>query len=108
MKIYKSTLSQFLNEARAPFYLCSNTMLIEGAKMPQCYFAVSLAGRNENGEMCELLLRTPAVYQFDANACTLAHQQSQAWLNELRTRLTALELEIRDGCVGEPMAGRIE
>lgn len=108
MKIYKSTLSQLLNEAKPPFYLSYNRITVN-AKLPQLIFTVQLSARNEQGEMCELYLSTPTVYAFDEHNSKLAHQQAQTWANELRTRLEALHLEIRDGRVSEePMAGVIE
>ena len=109
MKIYKSTLAQLLNEARPPFYLSNSRTMMDG-KLPQCLWTVQLSGRNQEGEMCELYLQTGAVYAFDQNGCNLAQKQSETWTQELRTRLEALNLEIRDGRVSEnqPMAGIIE
>lgn len=108
MKIFKSTLAQLLNEAKPPFYLSCNRM-IQAGKLPQATWTVSLAGLNELGQMCELFLQTGVVFIFDQNGCGLAQKQAEAWTAELRTRLEALNLEIRDGRVSEePMVGVIE
>lgn len=109
MKIYKSTLAQLLNEAKPPFYLSCNRFTIDG-KLPQCKWTVQLAGRNEGGEMCELYLATPVVFAFAQDHCKLALHQANLWAAELRTRLEALGMEVRDGRVSEnePMEGVIE
>ena len=107
MKIFKSTLAQLLKEAKPPFYLAHSQSFHQG-KIPQCCWTVSLSGRNEAGDWCELILQTPAVFSDFANAVGLSKKQAEDWTKELRTRLEALELEVLDGRVGEPMLGVIE
>ena len=109
MKIYKSTLAQLLQEAKPPFYLSQNRKDVAG-KFPQRVYVVQLSARNAHGEWCELHLATPAVFAFDENANKLMFHQTTQWANELRTRMTALELELHDGLVSEndPMSGVIE
>jgi hypothetical protein len=69
-------------------------------------FYVSVAGFNNEGNVCELRIPQPSVPALLGDEHAKAYKENQRVLDEARARLTGLSRETRDGLIGtEPVAG---
>jgi hypothetical protein len=108
MKIYKSNLQELLNEALPPFYLF-NFAEWTHSKTSVRAVKVSLAGYNQENRICELVLSTMTVWDFDDAGKAAQARAADQLEQELRSRLKALSLEIRDGRISdEPVIGALD
>ena len=115
MKIWKTSLQGLIEEAKGPIYIISTETKLQsrtgdsGDGFPLVIFSVSAAGFNKDGRVVELRIQQPpAIALFDEEVRCAAHASSAA-LNDLRSRLTALGIEIRDGAISDkPVIGCLE
>lgn len=110
MKIYKSNLNELLAECKPPFYL-SVFRISKTSKDGAAFISwnVTVAGFNEHRQCCELVLATETCLAWDENTRTKSLKQANQWEQEIRTRLAALDLELRDGRLSEdPVLGTID
>jgi len=115
MKIWKTSLQGLIEEAKGPIYIISTETKVQSRTgdssggFPLVIFSVSAAGFNNDGRVVELRIQQPpAIALFDEEVRCAAHASSAA-LNDLRSRLTALGIEIRDGAISDkPVIGCLE
>lgn len=114
MKIWKTSLQGLIEEAQGPIYIISTETRVqsgtgESGGFPLVIFSVSAAGFNNDGRVVELRIQQPpAIALFDEEVRRAA-QVSAATLDDLRSRLTALGIEIRDGAISDkPVIGCLE
>jgi hypothetical protein len=114
MKIWKSNLHAFLEEAVGAVYVIGvserTTATLGGnGSMEMVTFAVCLTGFNEQKQPLELRIARPhaaVVFQEDVER---EHQANLAVLHDIRARLSALCRECRDGIVGDkPITGSLD
>ncbi len=114
VKIWKSNLQGFLEEAVDPVYLVgiserSTPSIGDTGSMEMITFAVCLTGFNEQKQPLELRIarhRVPLVFQEDVQR---EHEANLAVLQDIGARLSALCRECRDGMVGDkPIAGNLD
>jgi hypothetical protein len=68
-------------------------------------FYVSVAGFNNEGNVCELRIPQPSVPALLGDERVRAYKENQRVLDEVRARLNGVEREVRDGLIGsEPVA----
>ena len=105
MKIWKSNLQGLLEEVVGPVYLFGASVTSNG-QIPMTTFYVSVAGFNNEGQVCELRIPQPSVPALLGDKRAKAYKENQRVLDEMRARRTGLNRETRDGLIGtEPVAG---
>lgn len=105
MKIWKSNLQGLLEEVVGPVYLFGASATSNG-QIPMTTFYVSVAGFNNEGQVCELRIPQPSVPALLGDELVKAYKENQRVLDEVRARLVGLNRETRDGLLGtEPVAG---
>ena len=114
MKIWKTSLQGLIEEAKGPIYIILTETKVQSRTgdsggFPLVIFSVSAAGFNNDGRVVELRIQQPpAIALFDEEVRCAAHASSAA-LNDLRSRLTGLGIEIRDGAISDkPVIGCLE
>ena len=94
MKIWKSTLQGFLEEAVGPVYVIAvaerGTAALGNGAMDMTTFIVYLTGFNEENRPLGLRLSRPAVPSLFQSDVEREHQANLAVLREVRSRLAKL------------------
>ena len=113
MKIWKTSLQGLIEEAQGPIYIISTETRVqsglESGGFPLVIFSVSVAGFNSDGRVVELRIQQPPAIPLFDQEVRRAAQVSAATLDDLRSRLTALGIEIRDGAISDkPVIGCLE
>lgn len=113
MKIWKSTLQGFLEEAVGPVYVLAvserSTASFGTGSMDMITFVVHLSGFNEHHRPLALRIPRPPIPFVFENDVERERQANQAVLNDIRARLQKLARECRDGMVSEkPIAGELD
>jgi hypothetical protein len=107
IKIWKSNLQGVLEEVVGPVYLFGASATSNG-QIPMTAFYVSVAGFNNEGNVCELRIPQPSVPALLGDERVKAYKENQRVLDEVRERLNGVEREVRDGVIGrELVAGTL-
>ena len=107
IKIWKSNLQGLLEEVVGPVYLFGASATSNG-QIPMTTFYVSVAGFNNEGNVCELRIPQPSVPALLGDERAKVYKENQRVLDEIRARLNGVEREVRDGLIGsEPVAGTL-
>lgn len=114
MKIWKTSLLGLIEEVNGPIYVISTEIKTKSGRaddggFPLTVFSVSAAGLNGEGRVVELRIQQPAVISLFDEEVRRAAVASATALADLKTRLKALGVEIRDGAISEkPVIGCLE
>lgn len=114
MKIWKSNLHGFLEEAVDPVYTIgvserTTATLGDNGSMEMVTFAVCLTGFNEQKQPLELRIARPRVAVVFQEDVEREHQANLAVLHDIRARLSTLCRQYRDGMVGDkPITGSLD
>jgi hypothetical protein len=114
MKIWKSNLQGFLEEAAVPVYMIaiserSTATVGSSSSMDMVTFAVCLTGFNEQNRPLALRIPRPAVPLVFQEDVERERQANLAVLEDLRNRLANLSREYRDGMVSDnPISGVLD
>ena len=114
MKIWKSNLHGFLEEAVDPVYMIgvserTTATLGDNGSMEMVMFAVCLTRFNEQKQPLELRIARPRVAVVFQEDVEREHQANLAVLHDIQARLSALCREYRDGMVGDnPITGSLD
>jgi hypothetical protein len=106
MKIWKSDLQGLLEEipAATPFYLGASVEH-RGGKIPMSTYYVTVAAFNEAGRCCELRINRPALPAMFRDELEQERKANLKTLDELKTRLDALNRPYRDGTISDTPVG---
>ena len=105
IKIWKSNLQGLLEDVVGPVSLFGASATSNG-QIPTTTFYVSVAGFNNEGNVCQLRIPQRSVPALLGDERVKAYKENQRVLDEVRARLNGVEREVREGLIGsEPLAG---
>ena len=90
IKIWKSNLQGVLEEVVGPVYLFGASATSNG-QIPMTTFYVSVAGFNNEGNVCELRIPQRSVPALLGDERVKAYKENQRVLDEVRARLNGVE-----------------